>query len=235
MDTPGQRRRPQNLRWLDHLLSRDVLAPNPVTTLDVFGLLTDQANVLDWRRESLSVPVSLIRQSSDAETDRRVRAWYVAALQLAELVGRFFVVTSIDIGSSAQPNTVKSPLWVHVEKYISIFGDTVADWRKCSAYATRYHAAEEYWMRLGPAYRDFVVTVSATHDVAAFHTWIAAVERVATDVFAGLVTEVGFSGRALKAATLAQRQFDELLATVLTPYRDGADQDDIAESVGTVS
>lgn len=69
--TAEKNRRPDTLDWLNQLVDSYVLAEDFTTTLDMFGLDADQANVRFWRHERLPLPVAVLR---DQEMVGRLRA-----------------------------------------------------------------------------------------------------------------------------------------------------------------
>ena len=61
-----EQQRPKVMDWMDTLVEARAIANESMVPLDIYGLIPKQANILDWRRESLPLPLRLLEQRQEA-------------------------------------------------------------------------------------------------------------------------------------------------------------------------
>lgn len=219
----GQRQRPKILSWLNDLVAEDYLERSAVLPLDLFGMLTDQANVLLWRHERLPVPLAyledgeLVRVLGDAlrlaeQTASRLRA---ATWTLAKLVE----APESDRPEARQP-----------------------DRAAIKARAAALTAEPGYWSRLEPAFYELLVALptdrtesdmGVTYGQRTVPPWAHAVWRAAVAAFAAASDGLANSPRTVKAVARAENVLRGSLWPLHRPYtplnRPGSTEPDAAE------
>lgn len=236
----GVQSRPKTMNWLDRLMERNVIADRKIVPLEVYGLIPDQANILDWRRESLPLPLRLLRQEEQGTQELLGRL--TAAIQRAEAAGRLFDATLIEVGSNPRKK-FKSPMWVLCEELLAGMSGREPKRDDCATLARRFGVGVRYWSRLDTPFRRFVADLALPDDITvedgatllgmrALRTWIDAVRRIARGVFDEVASDLDTSGRALRAAALARRRFNFLITALTSPHSARALTDDIRDAEG---
>lgn len=223
----AERSRPKTMNWLDTLIGDGSLEEQSILPLEVYGLIPDQANIRDWRRESLPLPLRLLRQ--DEEVTQKLIERLKEALKLAEDVGRFFDATLIERDSDPH-GKLRSPMWLLCEALLSGMSEREPKREDCAILARRFGAGPRYWSQLDAPFRGFIEGVADPRDVTveygatlygmrAMRTWASTVRHIAREVFDGVVTDLDTSARALRASAQAQNRFNYLLDALTVPYR----------------
>jgi hypothetical protein len=196
----------------------------------VAGYLTDgpQATVLLWRRERLPLPLGYL-----APEGKPLRDELDAGLGIAEEVSRLFRVGSIPIKDKdgklrAQP----TPVWVLAKDLLTVSRDRLPDRKDIAGLVEHYGAERTYWAAIEPLFRLFMRSLAEepaagqtleAHFSAMLTMWKDNLRTVARRTFEELVGGLESDMRSLRAAALAQRQFNWLLYRMLpTAEREAA-------------
>ncbi|MGZ3668059.1 MAG: type I-E CRISPR-associated protein Cse1/CasA, partial [Ktedonobacterales bacterium] len=224
-----ERQRPKVMGWLDTLVNRRAMADRPFVPLEIYGLIPDQANILDWRREALPLPLNLLEQQKEATQHLLQRLQ--EAITLAESIARLFDATLIDVGRGSRH---QSPMWVLCEGLLAGLSEREPKREDCATLARSFGAGPCYWSRLDAPFRAFIVGLADTSDVVeeggatrygmrALRGWAAEVRRIARDVFHDVIDDLDTSARMLYASATAEQRFDYLLGALMAPYRRASD------------
>jgi CRISPR system Cascade subunit CasA len=218
-------RRPKTLGWLDNLMGEGILEERLKVPLEVYGVIPDQANISDWRRESLPLPLRLLRQG-DAVTKKLLER-LGEALALAEDAGHLFDATWVGLGKGR----LRSPMWELCEALLKGVSEREPKREDCITLAQSFGAGTRYWSRLDAQFRAFIEQLADPDDVAvvdgarvygtrAVRAWAEDVRRAARAVFEGIVADLDTSARSLLAGTRGHQRFDVLVARLMAPYRE---------------
>jgi CRISPR system Cascade subunit CasA len=179
--------RPKTLTWLSEVLKDQTVVP-----VDLFGVITDQANIDLWRHERIQAPLGylddddLLHRLRDAlslaeETQSTVRA---ASRKVAELL--------LAPGAEA--------------------GSRGGDPKAITALAESMSAVQLYWAPLGAPFSHFLVDQARAeqtddgYDRAPLERWWEAVRRSARDAFHVATSSLDASGRHLHALVAGERR-----------------------------
>lgn len=222
-----EQHRPRVMDWLDTLLEWRALNEHTIVPLDVYGLIPEQANIRDWRRESLPLPLRLLEQRHVATQQllERLRQ----AIALADDAGRLFEVSLVAVASRGK--SVPSPMWTLCEALLAGLSERQPKPDDCRNLARTFGAGPRYWAQLDAPFRDFIRQLVDPVDVVeeggttrygmrALRGWAGTIEHITRSIFTSILNSLNNSGRELHAAAQAERRFNSLLAALLAPYRD---------------
>ncbi|MBX6770504.1 MAG: type I-E CRISPR-associated protein Cse1/CasA [Chloroflexi bacterium] len=204
----GQSQRPKMLSWLSDLIVEGYLERHEVLPLDLFGMVTDQANILLWRQERLPLPLSylqdseLIRVLGDALglAEETARSLYAASRELAEL---------LEAPGSDHPNA-RQPSREAVSTRV-----------RSLAMETRY------WSYLEAAFHTLLVELPAdraeshgevTYGCQALPAWAREVRQAALTAFAAGSEGLMTVPRTTKAVARAENTLRAALRRIHRPY-----------------
>lgn len=221
-----EQHRPKVMDWLDSLIEGRALNEHAIVPLDVYGLIPEQANIRDWRRESLPLPLRLLeeRQAVTQQLLERLRQ----AISLAEDVGRCFDVGWVPVGS--RDKRLPSPMWTLSEALLVGLSDRQPTPDDCRALARSFGVGVRYWSQLDAPFGDFLRQLVEPSDIVeeggttrygvrALRAWASEVERGARAVFGALLNDLNDSSREMHASALADQRFHYLLSALLAPYQ----------------
>lgn len=220
-----ERLRPKVMKWIDDLVEGGALDEQQRAQIEIYGLIPDQANILDWRRESLPIRLRLLEQG-DTVTQHLLQH-LGEAIALAESVGRLFDATLVSLGGE-KPST-RSPFWVLCETLLVGAGTREPKREDCAVLARSFAPGPRYWSRLDAPFRDFLLHLADQDDVLeeegalrygvrALRAWVQVVRRVAREVFAEIADDLDTSARSLQARAKAEQLFRYQLAALTAPY-----------------
>jgi CRISPR system Cascade subunit CasA len=224
----GEHQRPKIMGWIDRLIEEGrILDEHTIVPLDIYGLIPDQANIRDWRQESLPLPLHLL--DAQIPTTQQLLERLRQAITLAEDVGRLFNAEWVHIGTHERPQP--TPMWTLCEHLLAGLGARQPKPDDCKTLARTFGAGPRYWAQLDAPFRTFirqlvdpadVVEESGTtrYGVHALRTWSSTVERIAHSVFSAILNDLNSSARELYASATAEQRFNSLLAALLSPYRE---------------
>lgn len=215
-----ERERPRMLDWIGTLMADGALRRGQVVPMDVYGLVPDQAKILDWRRETLPLPLAFIGEEEMLETLRK-------ALELAEGVGDLLRVRDITLGPRGKP--VATPMAVLCEGLLAGMSERSPDKRACGQLAEHFGATRPYWARLDTPFRTLVTEIpedvttdeygNVLYGQRAILGWAEAVQRSARDAFDDVVNGLDRSKKAYRAAAIAEERFGMCLRILMAPHR----------------
>lgn len=223
--------RPKVMDWLETLVSRGALVDDHlVVPLEVYGLIPEQANIRDWRHETLPLPLRLLeeRQAAARQLHERLRQ----AISLAEDVAQLFDAGWVPLPSREKP--LPSPMWTLCKALLASRSEREPGREPrredCVALARSFGAGPRYWSRLDTPFRQFVNQLTDPTDVVeeggttrygmrALRAWATKVERIAQAVFGVILQDLSDSGRGLQASAPADQHFRYLLAALLAHSR----------------
>lgn len=219
-----ERQRPKVMDWLDTLVNKKAIGDHGIVPLEIYGLIPDQANILDWRRESLPLPVNLLEQR---EAKQHLLQRLQEAISLAESIARLFDATLIDVGRGGR---LQSPIWVLCEGLLAGLSEREPKREDCATLARSFGAGPRYWSQLDAPFRAFILGLADTGDVVeeggatrygmrALRSWADEVKRIARDVFSDVIDDLDTSARMLYASATAEQRFEFLLAALMAPFR----------------
>lgn len=222
-----EQHRPIVMDWLDTLIERRILNDQTIVPLDIYGLMPEQANIRDWRRESLPLPLRLLEVGlpSTPQLLERLRE----AISLAEDVGRLFEVALVSVSSRQKPQP--SPMWTLCEALLAGLSERQPKPDDCKALASTFGLGPRFWAQLDTPFRDFIRQLIDPADVVeeggarryglqALRAWSATIERIARSVMGAILNDLNTSARELHASAMAEQRFNYLLAALVAPYRE---------------
>lgn len=207
-----RRQRPKMLTWLNELVAAGCLKRSDVLPLDLFGMVTDQANVRLWRHERLPLPLAyledgeLVRLLGDAlklaeDTERELSS-------VVRLLARLIEAPESDRPGTRQPDR-----------------DAVR------ARAQSLGVEPRYWSRLDPSYHGLLVALPAdrletpagpTYGQRTLPAWALEVRRAALAAFAAATDGLASAPRTVKAVARAENALRFALQQVHQPYLEQA-------------
>lgn len=217
--------RPRTLSWLYTLMIQGYLSERRVLPLDVFGMIPDQANIDDWRHESLPLPLALLNDNTMLEAIGQ-------AVSLAESLGRLLAPYAMKLTFNGKPITISSPVSVLAEELLVGTSGRSADSKAREQLVNSFGASHRFWAQLDTPFRQFLVALP--NDIAtdaygqrivgqvALAAWTAQVARIVRDVFQRITANQETSARALRAVALAQSRFQYCLSALLPSTRQTA-------------
>jgi len=219
--------RPKTMDWLDTLMGERYLPEQAIQPLEIYGLIPDQANIRDWRRETIQIPLRLLR--ADEEVAQKLVERLREALQRAEEIGQLFDATLIEIGRD-KARRLRSPMWVLGQELLTGLSSREPKRDECADAVRRFSAGARYWSQLDVPFRRFLEQLADPEDLTiedgarlygmrALRTWVSTAREVARDVFNQVIAELDTSGRALRASAQASQRFYYLLAALTASYR----------------
>lgn len=220
--------RPKTLGWLTNLMLQDFLDERRTVPLDVYGMIThkkNQANIEDWRRETLPLPLAVLNDNALLEAIGQ-------AVTIAESVARLLMPGAVKFTDNGKPITTGSPVSLLAEALLVGTSGRSPDRRAREDLANSFGAPLRYWAQLDTPFRHFVVSLPADVTVdaygqrhygrAALTEWTYQLEGVVRSVFQQITADLETSARALRAVSLAQSRFTFCLAALLAPWRPAA-------------
>lgn len=217
----GQRQRPKLIAWLNDLVADGCVGRGATLPLDLFGMITDQANVRLWRHERLPLPLAYL------DDDELVRI-LGDALRLAE-------ETAVRLSNA---------VWILAKLAEAPESDRLEAPQPAQG-AIRTRAASlaaepRYWSRLEPSFHGLVValptdrsetTVGVTYGLDLLPAWAREVRRAAVAAFAAASDGLASSPRTAKAVARAENALRAGLQQVHAPYLAPVSRDSIEMEV----
>ncbi len=222
-----KRSRPKLLTWLADLVAAGVLPRAAVVPLDLYGMVTDRANVRLWRHERLPLPLQYLEDRELVEGLRK-------ALDLAEEVAgamAWAVRLAADglVGARGASGRKDAALVQHLAPD-RLYRDRLEQLLQ--------HLAPDrlYWARLEQPFRELAVSLpqdrveepdgSVTYGRRELSAWARRVRRTAEEAFTTAIGDLDGSGRALRAATEAEHAFRRRLRALMSPFleKEGVDE-----------
>lgn len=218
---PGMRQRPRVLDWLRELMDNGYLKERGVIPLDVYGLIPDQANIVDWRHESLPLPTAFIERPEMVDALQQ-------GLELAERVGQLLIPRILNIPVQPRPVKGPSPMRVLGEELLRYTSERTPDGRAASQLADHLSPAADYWSALEGVFRSFVEQLATDFTADQYgnlvqrghaaRTWGQAVRRIAERCFSETLRSLETSARTLKASARAEARFQQCMRALITAY-----------------
>ena len=235
--------RPKTLSWLSSLMVQGYLDERRVLPLDVYGMIPDQADIEDWRHESLPLPLAVLNDNALVEGIGE-------AVALAESLGRLLTPYAVSLTATAgngKSTIVSSPVAVLAEELLVGTSGRSADAKARERLVASFGAPIRYWARLDTPFRAFITALphdratdaygQPQYGRAARAAWTHQVEAALRDGFAQVVADLDTSARALRAVALAQSRLAYCLAALLpsSTSGDGGDGGDAERPMSPVS
>lgn len=221
--------RPEIFQWLATLFPTTFRNPSPSFAFEVIGYLTDgpQGAVILWRRDRLPLPMRFLAAD---EHGKALRDELASGLKVAEEVSQLFRAVSIPVKSKAgKAYKSPSPMRILAEGLLTMSPDRKPDLKDITNLIDHFAAGRTYWAALEPPFRTFMLALA--HDPASGQTpddyddyyhavlsrWKEDIRAIARRTFDDLVAALESDAQSLRAAALAQRQFNWLLTVMLPP------------------
>lgn len=246
-DADSGRRRPRTLDWLQRLMTGGQLEPRPLFPLDVYGLITNQAKVEDWRHETLPLPGALLRPGGSASALEPL----TRGLELAERAGQLLVARPLNLPLRARLLNGPSPTLVLRNEILPARSATTPAKSSAQPSGVALSVQAAYWARLESPFRAFIAAISAISAIStgapvmtvqrpsrdggpdpdpaagaaaedldrATHAWEDAVARSARAAFTRALPDSGAPARALRAASLAWARFNFCLRALIADHQ----------------
>lgn len=211
--------RPKTLTWLYSLMIQGYLDERRILPLDVFGMIPDQADIEDWRHESLPLPLALLNDNALVEVVGQ-------AVVIAESLGRLLTPYSVTItASTGKPRGLSSPLAVLADALLVGTSGRTADSKARESLVNSFGASIRFWARLDTPFRTFITLLPRDMSTdawgqphyghSALAEWTRQVEAALRGVFEQITADLDTSARALRAVALAQSRLAFCLAALL--------------------
>lgn len=205
---------PAIFRWLASVLVTRVGRGQQARQceFDVLGFMNDgpQATIILWRHERLPLPLTYL-------DDRSLRDALGEALTLAEDVSKLF-----KSGFSGGAKKYPRPMRVLADELLTGTASRKADGGDIDRLVKHLGAERDYWSRLDPHFRQFMVMLAERSAAegrdgrrAAFATWAEDVGACARQAFRAATDSLDSSARSLRAQALAERTFNWQLRDAL--------------------
>jgi CRISPR system Cascade subunit CasA len=175
-----QGRRPEACSQIAALVDAGVLPPTELLAVDLYGLASNQANIVLWRTESVPLPLAFFAEPSRLRSLR-------AGLDETE-------ATAKALGAGA---------WLVARQVLSP-GDRDPDPQDVRRYMDELGLVARYWSELGTAFPGLVRDVAAG-DASALERWRTGLRRMARRLLAETTRELGTSARFLQAGAAGAR------------------------------
>lgn len=192
---PQQRARPKMLGWLAELVTDGILDAADTTSLDLYGLASDQAKPLFWRHERLPLPLD-----------------YLNSDRLLELIG--MALSQAEEGRKELNRGVQELAERSLVLYPPKDGISKDDRDRAKEIVRAWDAERRYWTRLDLAFRQLLADLPADYDpesdsygATALPAWLNAVRLAARDSFNEVTRSLDGTGRWLRAVAIAERLF----------------------------
>ena len=197
----GQHDRPKVLTWLDELADKELIDRSSTFPLQIYGMSTDQANVLFWRHERLPLPLAYL-------SDEVLLGSLRLALELTEQVAG-----ALRGGIRRLAELSLAP--------DSDVGGRAAHGADVTSLASSYGVERLYWSQLEGPFKRLLVDLEqdrhvddpaypeeVSYGIVELPLWGATVGQAAWKSFNTVTRSLNTSARDLKAAALAERQFN---------------------------
>lgn len=212
--------RPKTLTWLHGLMLQGYLDERRILPLDVYGMIPNQADIEDWRHESLPLPLALLNDNALVEVVGE-------AVALAESLGRLLTPYAITITHNGKPHPYSSPVAVLAEALLVGTSGRSADPKARERLVESFGAPIRYWAQLDTPFRAFITALPHDRSTdpygqphygqSARTEWARQVAAALHRVFQQVVADLDTSARALRAVALAQSRLAFCLAALLPP------------------
>ncbi|MBX5446268.1 type I-E CRISPR-associated protein Cse1/CasA [Sphaerobacter sp.] len=208
----GQSARPKMLDWVAGLAAEGPLGYRARFALDLYGMVTDQANVTLWRHERLPLPAPLLN-------DRERFELLQEALALAERISTLLVNGDVTVtGADGKTRKIPSPLRLFAQTLAAPDDAVTPSPATVKSIAESLKPSAVYWSRLAVPFSRLVSELGGDVDGDPLARWALEIQRTAQAAFGGVIHSLDPSARALKAAARAERAFIRLLREMLTGY-----------------
>ncbi len=218
----GSHDRPKTLNWLSDLMLQGYLDERRTLPLDIYGMIPDQANIEDWRHESLPLPLAILNDNSLLEMIEQ-------AVKYAESIARLLAPGAVTLTINGTTRKMASPISLLAEALLVGTSNRSPDRNTCNNVVESLRAPLRYWAPLDTPFRQFIVALpqEVTQDAygqrhygqKAFEEWIRQVERAIQRVFQQITADLDTSARSLRAVSLAQTRFTFCLRAILASVR----------------
>lgn len=214
-------RRPRILDWLHQLIGDGELSlshTSKAIPLNVYGIIPNQANIDDWRTETIALPQLCL---GDEKTARFVADIVRQELEFAENVARLLEPYSVNLPPQGRRKASKEHSPVRVlagellrPNYESNSGNSNnADPKAAAELARHLSHVGDYWAALDVPFRTFLATL-ATEDIRgdyrgiAARAWAGEINTIVSRCFDEMANGLANSGRELRAEVMARQRFN---------------------------
>ena len=194
---------PRSLRWIAELIAMGRLQEEHRLPLEIYGIITDQANIKLWRHEVLPV-------STRYFSDRNLYSQLQRALAMAESVGQELDRTLEQLARDLLPNPNR---------------DEINNLRKA------INATPTYWASLEVPFHHFLLELEADRQLVqgrpiygygyAMRNWMDAIKQAGRLALEFAVSGLDGNARNLRAAVNARGRFNGRLNTLLAQEAPG--------------
>ncbi|MBI4336997.1 MAG: type I-E CRISPR-associated protein Cse1/CasA [Chloroflexi bacterium] len=217
-----QQARPRTLNWLNDLVSEGALGLSQTLQMDLLGLRTNPApgktaQVIFWRHERLPLPLAYLEDKNKDLLDKLREA-----LQMAEEVGKA-LWSSVNLLAKL----IVIPNWDQLSEVDRRRQEGISK-KDIGDLVDSLAPERAYWPQLETPFKQLLVGLSQDknevekdvfeYGVKTLPQWAETVRRAAWDAFDGATRSLDTTARALKAVSLAQRQFNWRINDILGPY-----------------
>lgn len=206
---PEKRARPKTIEWLSDLVAQGVLTRERLLPVDVLGMASDQAKVLLWRHERLTLPLAYLGDKelvgalgeALALAEAGHRALRDSTRTLARLLAK---PTSDAAGAKPPPERTIEPFATHLSPTRSYWGDLEVPFRRLLLDLADDRVVDE---DEGVRYGGRVLS-----------DWALTLRRTAVRAFARSASGLEGSPRAAKARATAENELRRRLGAALKDY-----------------
>lgn len=211
--TGADHQRPRILDWVADLAQDGYLPWSAAYSVDIYGLATNRASVDLWRHEQLPLPIGLLDDDQRQSEIQR-------ALELADDVNGLFSsrVLEVPVPDQEKPRRMPSPLQIFAENLLTMRDDMNPDRDAVRQLVDALAPADTYWSRLETPFRDFLVELERSDQLAVRHKWADEVRGAARAAWKPVFQSFDSSARTLKAAVNADSLFEYQLGALLRQY-----------------
>ena len=214
--------RPELFQWLATLFPARRPGSALSFTFDVIGYRTDGPTgpVILWRRERLPLPLSYL-----APHGKSLRDELHSGLEAAENIGRLFGTGHIQVKQeSGKSKGQRSPVWVLAKEMLTMSPERKPDTKDIVGLADHLAAERSYWASVETPFRHVMRNLAseptegrtlADHLDTILTNWKEELRSIARHTFREIIASLESDVRSLRAAALAQRQFNWLLNEIL--------------------
>lgn len=215
--------KPKTLNWLYELSDAGKISWNTTYNLTMSGLVSDRASISLWRQERLPLPLTYL-----AEKNENLLGALRDALRLAEDVGKllgsgFIKIEIKDKKGKKIDISVPSPLHLLASNILKPEQPENADKDTIKALIESLSPARPYWAQLGISFNELLINlpedkIDDEYGKIVLPWWAKQIRHAAMDAFNEATRSFDRTGRMLKAATIAEKEFQYRLFEMLKPY-----------------
>jgi hypothetical protein len=192
---------PGTARWIGRLVRNGYIDYGRVLPMDLFGVKTDPrnaANVLFWRHERLSLPVSYL---DDSKLCDELSYWLGAAEKVAGVLGQVGTTLALLI---RHPNADPRDARLRRDKAVADLAD-------------RLGLELAYWASLDSVFRSLLEDLPTRRGTAG-ESWAGEVRGAARRAFADATDALASSPRTIRAVAVAENELGWRLRRALVDY-----------------